>query len=59
VTSFPSIEFVDAENPELHRTIQDGVRSYNLTLFPNHPEGKDLVLAWQGARFVAVRRGGG
>jgi GNAT superfamily N-acetyltransferase len=45
MTASPLIELVDEPGDELQQTIQNGVRSYNLTLFPKHPDGKDIALA--------------
>ncbi|GEO16691.1 GNAT family N-acetyltransferase [Microvirga aerophila] len=44
MTLSPIIELVEEPGPALTQTILEGVRSYNRSLFPNHPDGKDLAI---------------
>ncbi len=41
----PEIALVHDGHAELHRIVLDGVRSFNRTLFAQHPPGKDLAIA--------------
>jgi GNAT superfamily N-acetyltransferase len=41
----PAIELIDGEDPELYQAVLKGVRSFNRTLFPDQPDGRDLAIA--------------
>ena len=45
-TASCSVQFADAADDNLRRTILDGVRQFNRTrLFPDQPDGQDLAIA--------------
>ncbi|MFC4175648.1 GNAT family N-acetyltransferase [Microvirga sp. GCM10011540] len=41
----PSLEFVEEPNADLRRTVLEGIRSFNRTLFAHYPESRDLAIA--------------
>jgi GNAT superfamily N-acetyltransferase len=43
-----SLSFIEEPCPELNQMILEGVRAYNRSLFPNHPDGKDIAIGIRG-----------
>ncbi|MGO4389015.1 GNAT family N-acetyltransferase [Microvirga sp. 2YAF29] len=44
------MDILDGEDEALHRTILNGLRTFNAELFSNHPPGQDLAIALRDPR---------